>query len=275
MGEIKIFENAEFGKVRVVTNNDEPWLVAYDVAATLGYQNGSRDVNRHVDQEDMSTASVILENGQSRNVTIINESGFYSLVLSSKMPEAKKFRRWVTSEVLPAIRKDGAYVATNGDETEEELMARALVAAKAAIQRKEERIKALAEQNSKQAQLIEQQKPAVNFTNAVSNSDTLILIHDMAKILKQHGYNTGGLRFFETLRRDGYLTLGNAPTQRSMELGIMRVVENTVTTPTNTKIVKTTKITGKGQVYFLNKYCKMSMVEAQNLISWENGMDQD
>lgn len=274
MNEIKIFENAEFGKVRVAELNGNTGLVAADVTKILGYNNGPDAIAKHVDPEDRGIAKCDTLGGL-QNVTVINESGFYSLVLGSKMPEAKKFKRWVTSEVLPAIRKDGAYVATNGDETEEELMARALVAAKAAIQRKEERIKALAEQNSKQAQLIEQQKPAVNFTNAVSNSDTLILIHDMAKILKQHGYNTGGLRFFETLRRDGYLTLGNAPTQRSMELGIMRVVENTVTTPTNTKIVKTTKITGKGQVYFLNKYCKMSMVEAQNLISWENGMDQD
>lgn len=139
-----------------------------------------------------------------------------------------------------------------------------------ALKEERERSRLLAEHNNKQAKLIEEQQPAVNFTKAVSNSDTLILIHDMAKILKQHGYNTGGLRLFEQLRKDGYLTMQNAPTQRSMELGIMRVVENTVTTPVSTKIVKTTKITGKGQVYFLNKYCKMSVTEAQNVINWSN-----
>lgn len=270
MNEIKIFENGTFGNVRVTTNESgEPQFCLADVCRDLDLHTNV--VRQRLEDDICSTYPIVDSLGRSQMATFVNEDGLYDVILDSRKPEARAFRKWLTSEVIPAIRKDGAYVAANGEETEEELMARALMAANAAIKRKEERIKALAEQNSKQAQMLEEQRPAVNFTNAVANADTLILVRDMAKILNQHGYSTGERRFFDVLKRDGYVCRAdNMPTQRSMNMGLMRVVENTITTDKMSRIVKTGKITGKGQVYFLNKYCKMSVVEAQNVIAWGN-----
>lgn len=251
MNNLQIFDSPDFGQIRTIQQNGEPWFVGKDVADILGYQNGSRDVNRHVDEDDRQN----YQNGtfeSNRGLTIINESGLYSLILSSKMPKAKEFKRWVTSEVIPAIRKTGGYIAGSENMTDAELMAKAVLVAQSTIQQRDQRIKEL--ENDVQAA-----KPKVLFADAVSASDSTILIGDLAKILKQNGYNTGQKRLFQWLRENGYLIKRhgadyNSPTQSAMEMGLFAVKESTVICPDgHTKVNKTTKVTGKGQVYFINR----------------------
>lgn len=243
MNELQVFNNAMFGNVRVLLQGDEPWFVAKDVADTLGYQNGSRDVNRHTDEEDR-TKTMLFDGNQNKETILINESGLYSLVLSSKLPNAKQFKRWVTSEVLPSLRKYGTYSMD---------IPRTLPDA----------LKAYAdeiEQHNKTKALVEAQRPKVIFADAVSTSDTDILIGDLAKLLNQNGHNIGQNRLFERLRKEGYLISRkgnsyNTPTQKAMELGFFRIKETAIThADGRTTINKTPKVTGKGQLYFINRY---------------------
>lgn len=243
MNELQVFKNAMFGNVRVLLQGDEPWFVAKDVADTLGYQNGSRDVNRHTDEEDR-TKTMLFDGNQNKETILINESGLYSLVLSSKLPNAKQFKRWVTSEVLPSLRKYGTYSMD---------IPRTLPDA----------LKAYAdeiEQHNKTKALVEAQRPKVIFADAVSTSDTDILIGDLAKLLNQNGHNIGQNRLFERLRKEGYLISRkgnsyNTPTQKAMELGLFRIKETAIThADGRTTINKTPKVTGKGQLYFINRY---------------------
>lgn len=243
MNELQVFNNAMFGNVRVLLQGDEPWFVAKDIADTLGYQNGSRDVNRHTDEEDR-TKTMLFDGNQNKETILINESGLYSLVLSSKLPNAKQFRRWVTSEVLPSLRKYGTYSMD---------IPRTLPDA----------LKAYAdeiEQHNKTKALVEAQRPKVIFADAVSTSDTDILIGDLAKLLNQNGHNIGQNRLFERLRKEGYLISRkgnsyNTPTQKAMELGLFRIKETAIThADGRTTINKTPKVTGKGQLYFINRY---------------------
>lgn len=251
MDNLQIFDSPDFGQIRTIQQNGEPWFVGKDVADILGYQNGSRDINRHVDEDDRQN----YQNGtfeSNRGLTIINESGLYSLILSSKMPKAKEFKRWVTSEVIPAIRKTGGYIAGSENMTDAELMAKAVLVAQSTIQQRDQRIKELESD-------VAAAKPKVLFADAVSASDSTILIGDLAKILKQNGYNTGQKRLFQWLRDNGYLIKRqgadyNSPTQSAMEMGLFAVKESTVICPdSHTKVNKTTKVTGKGQVYFINR----------------------
>lgn len=251
MNELKIFENPAFGKVRVVEQGGEPWFVGKDVVEILGYQNGSRDVNRHVDEDDRQN----YQNGtfeSNRGLTIINESGLYSLILSSKMPNAKKFKHWVTAEVLPAIRKTGGYIAGSEKMSDAELMAKAVLVAQATIKERDARIKELESDTQRM-------KPKEIFADAVSASDQTILIGDLAKLIKQNGHDIGQKRMFEWLRNNGYLIKRqgadyNSPTQRAMELGLFRIKETAVThSDGHVTVSKTVKVTGKGQAYFVNK----------------------
>lgn len=251
MNNLQIFNSPEFGQVRTIQQNGEPWFIGKDVAEILGYSNTPKAIRDHVDDEDKLTERIVLS-GQNREMTIINESGLYSLILSSKMPKAKEFKRWVTSEVIPAIRKTGGYIAGSENMTDAELMAKAVLVAQSTIQQRDQRIKEL--ENDVQAA-----KPKVLFADAVSASDSTILIGDLAKILKQNGYNTGQKRLFQWLRENGYLIKRrgadyNSPTQSAMEMGLFAVKESTVICPDgHTKVNKTTKVTGKGQVYFINR----------------------
>ena len=253
MNNLQIFNSPEFGQVRIVQQNGEPWFIGKDVVEILGYQNGSRDINRHVDEDDRQN----YQNGtfeSNRGLTIINESGLYSLILSSKMPKAKEFKRWVTSEVIPAIRKTGGYIAGSENMTDAEIMAKAVLVAQSTIRQRDQRIKELESD-------VAAAKPKVLFADAVSASDSTILIGDLAKILKQNGHNTGQNRLFQWMRENGYLVRRqgadyNSPTQRAMEMGLFAVKENTVVCPDgHIKVNKTTKVTGKGQQYFINKFC--------------------
>ena len=250
MNEIKIFENPEFGKVRTVQVNGEAWLVGKDVAEALGYSNPQKALRDHVDNEDRTVNESFTVNGTAP--ILINESGIYSLVLSSKLPTAKKFKRWVTSEVLPSIRKHGAYM---NDETLEKALTSPDFLIKLATELKEEK-----EHRRQLEEKIDSDKPKVIFADAVSASKSTILIGDLAKLIKQNGVDMGQKRLFEWLRENGYLIKRqgsdrNMPTQRSMELGLFEVKETAVThSDGHTTVSKTPKVTGKGQEYFVNKF---------------------
>lgn len=244
MNDLKIFKNAEFGEIRTIEVDNEPWFVGKDVADTLGYQNGSRDINRHVDEEDRHKV-MLFDGNQDKETIVINESGLYSLILSSKLPKAKAFKRWVTAEVLPTIRKHGMYAT-------EELLSNPdiAIAAFKALKEEREARKALEVENK-------EMQPLALFAKSVSASDTSILIGDLAKLLKQNGYTTGQKRLFDELRQRGFLMKSgsskNLPTQRAMELGLFEVKESTINNPDGSvRVTKTTKVTGKGQVYFVN-----------------------
>lgn len=239
----------EGNQVRTLEIENEPWFVGKDVAEILGYSDTNQAIRKRVDDEDKLTRRFD-GSGQKRNMTIINESGLYSLILSSKMPNAKKFKHWVTSEVLPAIRKHGAYMTDRKayDITHDQSgTALADLLQQAADQLKSKDIQ------------IEEMKPKALFADAVATSRNDILIGQLAKILKQNGYNTGQNRLFKWLRDHHYLCgkgiRYNQPTQKAMELGLFKVKERTVNNPDgSSQITVTTKVTGKGQQYFINRF---------------------
>ena len=247
MNEIKVFNNAEFGKIRTLNRDGEPWFVGKDVATALGYKDSVNALKSHVSEEDKGGWRIATQYGE-REAVIINESGLYSLILSSKLDSAKRFKRWVTAEVLPSIRKSGGYIAGQDEMSDTELLAKALLVAQRQIEQRN-------------AQIAEMQPKAL-FADAVAASRTSILIGELAKILKQNGVDIGQNRLFETLRQQGYLirrngTDYNSPTQRAMELGLFEVKESTVGNPDGSvRVTRTTKVTGKGQQYFINKFLK-------------------
>ena len=252
MNELKIFENPAFGKVRVVEQGGEPWFVGKDVAEILGYSDLNKAVAMHVEDDDKKLNDKTSPSFGQRGTTLINESGLYSLILSSKLPDAKKFKHWVTAEVLPAIRKTGGYIAGSEKMSDAELMAKAVLVAQATIKERDARIKELESDTQRM-------KPKEIFADAVSASDQTILIGDLAKLIKQNGHDIGQKRMFEWLRNNGYLIKRqgadyNSPTQRAMELGLFRIKETAVThSDGHVTVSKTVKVTGKGQAYFVNK----------------------
>ena len=243
MNEVQVFNNQEFGSVRSLVINDEPWFIGKDVAEVLGYEDTNQAIRKNVDNEDKLTR-LIDGSGQKRNMTIINESGLYSLILSSKLPSAKKFKRWVTSEVLPALRKTGQYQVK--ELSGQELMAKALIEAQSVLAAKDKQI--------------EEMKPKALFADAVATSHTSILVGELAKILKQNGIDMGQKRLFAWLRENGYLikrkgTDYNMPTQKAMDLGLFEIKEGSYINGAGANITtKTPKVTGKGQQYFINKF---------------------
>ena len=253
MNNLNIFYNPEFGNIRVLTIKNESYFVGKDVAFLLGYSNARDALRKHVDDEDKDVAKCDTPSGP-QEMTIINESGLYSLILSSKLPTAKRFKRWVTSEVLPAIRKHGAYLT---EQKVEEILTNPDTIIKLATQLKEER-----EARKQAEQMIEAQKPKVIFAEAVSASHSSILIGDLAKILRGNGVNIGQRRLFQWMRDHGYLIKQkgasyNMPTQRAMDMGLFRVKEGTYINGSGANIVtKTTKVTGRGQQFFINKFLK-------------------
>lgn len=257
MSDIKIFDNPEFGKIRTIDRDGEPWMVGVDVAKALGYATPRNAIASHVDEEDKTSALIRGTGSNYKSMAIlINESGLYSLVLYSKLPTAKKFKRWVTSEVLPSIRKTGGYIAGQESMSDSELMAKALLVAKRQI-------------DAKTAQ-IEEMTPKAVFADAVAASKTSILIGELAKILRQNGVeDMGQQRLFEWMRNNGFLirrkaTDRNMPTQRAIEQGLMEVKETTIChSDGHTSISKTPKVTGKGQVYFVNRLAGKQSSEAK------------
>ena len=243
MNELQVFKNQEFGQVRTLTLNDEPWFVGKDVAEALGYAEPRSAVSKKVDDADRGVAEMETPSG-SRNMTIINESGLYALIFGSKLESAQKFKRWVTSEVLPALRKTGQYQVK--ELSGQELMAKALIEAQNVLAAKDKQI--------------EEMKPKALFADAVATSHTSILVGELAKILKQNGIDMGQKRLFAWLREKGYLikrqgTDYNMPTQKAMELGLFEIKEGSYVNGSGVNITtKTPKVTGKGQQYFINKF---------------------
>lgn len=247
MNELQVFNNAMFGNVRIILQDNEPWFVAKDVCECLEINNSRQALSR-LDADEK--ADVILNDGsQNRNMNTVNEYGLYSLVLSSRKPEAKEFKRWITHDVLPTLRRTGSYSLNIPKTLPEALRAYADEV----------------EQHNKTKALVEAQRPKVLFADAVSTSDTDILIGDLAKLLNQNGYAIGQNRLFEQLRNEGFLISRkggsyNMPTQRAMEMGLFRVKETAIThSDGRVSLNKTPKVTGKGQLYFINRYAGMEL----------------
>lgn len=243
MNEVQLF-NFENHEVRSLLLNNEPWFVGKDVAEVLGYAKPLNAIAQHVDKDDSLKQGLTDSLGRQQKTIFVNESGLYSLVLSSKLPSAKKFKRWVTSEVLPALRKTGQYQVK--ELSGQELMAKALIEAQSVLAAKDKQI--------------EEMKPKVVFADAVATSHTSILVGELAKILKQNGIDMGQKRLFAWLREKGYLikrqgTDYNMPTQKAMELGLFEIKEGSYVNGSGVNITtKTPKVTGKGQQYFINKF---------------------
>lgn len=257
MSELKIFKNPDFGQVRVIEKEGEPWFAGKDITAILGYENQNRDIVSHVAEEDriMLTAETQYENGiefdyrnlGQRGGWLINESGLYSLILSSKLPAAKQFKHWITSEVLPSIRKHGGYIAGQEAMSDDDLLAKALLVAQSKISEKDKQI--------------DRMRPKEIFADAVTASKSSILIGELAKLLNQNGVDTGQKRLFAWMRENGYLIKGKnrsdygMPTQRAMDLGLFEIKETTINhSDGRISLSKTVKVTGKGQQYFVNKF---------------------
>ena len=257
MNNLQVFNNTEFGQVRTINKKNEIWFVGKDIALALGYADTDYSIRVHVDSEDKQLFKPEEIQGlkiSNRGMVFINESGLYSLVLSSKLPTAKKFKHWITSEVLPSIRKHGGYLTP--DKIEEVLLNPDTII-RLATELKTEREK-LANAEIQ----IEMDKPKVLFADAVATSKTSILIGELAKLIKQNGYDIGQKRLFNFLRENGYLVKRkgseyNMPTQKSMNLGLFEIKERTINHTDHVETVKTPKVTGKGQIYFLNLFFKI------------------
>ena len=272
---LEIF-NYEGNEIRTTLINNEPWFVGKDVAEILGYKNTKDALISHIDKDDKKiiqrsdfttienyipksalAMNLVSADVPNRGLTIINESGLYSLILSSKLEGAKKFKKWVTSEVLPTIRKHGAYMTND-------TLEKALTSPEFLIQLATN-LKIEKEKNKMLTDKIETDRPKVIFAEALAVSEKSILIGELAKILKQNGINIGANRLFEWLRANNYLMAKgesrNQPSQKSMNLKLMEIKKTTINNSDGSvRVTVTTKITPKGQEYFINKFLKGEIV---------------
>lgn len=253
--EIRKF-NFKGASLRTLTDGaGEPWFVAKDVCDILGMSNPSmavtaldKDEVAQIDPKDYLGS----ENRSNQAVNIVSEPGLYKLIMRSRKPEAKEFQRWVTHEVLPQIRRTGGYIPASDTDSDEDIMARAVLVAQKTIERKNQQLQA------KDAQ-IKVLEPKARFADAVAASDGTCLVGELAKMLRQNGMDIGQNRLFRLLQADGYLGKSgsnrNVPTQRAMDLGLFRIKETTVThADGHTTVSRTPKVTGKGQRYFIDRY---------------------
>lgn len=236
MNELQIFENKQFGKVRTVLINNEPWFVAKDVCDCLEIVNNRQALTR-LDDDEKGVISNDTPGGK-QNLQAVNEYGLYSLILSSRKREAKQFKRWITHDVIPSIRKTGSYTS------------------KFAIPQTLSEALQLAADQAKQ---IEIDKPKVLFAESVQVTTSTILIRELAKLISQNGVKVGEKRLFEWLRGKGYLIkkIGadyNKPTQRAMEMGLFKISEHAITHSNGVQTHTTARVTGKGQLYLINKF---------------------
>jgi len=243
MNEIKIFENEQFGQIRTINQNGEPWFVAADICRVLEISNPSVAIDR-LDEDERAKFNL----GRQGMGYAVNKPGLYTLILGSRKPEAKTFKRWITHEVLPAIEKHGMYATA---ETAEKILNDPDFLNKTLETLKEERAKRVQAEEK-----IVLDAPKVLFADCVAQAETDILIGELAKLLKQNGMEVGQNRLFERLRKEGFIMKNSTmPTQRAMEMGLFRVIERSITQPNGTtRITQTTKVTGKGQQYFVNRY---------------------
>jgi len=244
MSSIQVFNHPQFGDIRTTGTPDNPEFCAMDLCRALGYANGRDAVAKHVEEDDVAKRDTTDSIGRTQLLTYVNESGMYALVLGSKLESAKKFKRWITSEVLPSIRKTGSYSVEQLSRKQLALMV---------VQAEEEKER-LALENKQQADLLEEQKPKVTFADAIIGSNTYIIIRDLAKLIQQNGYEIGEKRLYQWLRENKYLTLDNKPMQRYIEQGLFFIAEGTHSENGVMKAHMTTKVTPKGQQYFINKF---------------------
>lgn len=269
---IKIFSNPEFGQLRTQSDeHGELLFCASDICDSLGYSNARKAIADHVDKGDVTKRDTPTTSGV-QSMTFVNESGLYALIFGSKLESAKSFKRWVTGEVLPSIRRDGGYIGSRDGESAEEIMAKAVLLAQKTIERRNERIAELERECSQRKELaeeqghllkmrekeIEEQRPKVAFCDAIVSSKSSCLIGELAKILTQNGYKIGQNRLFEWMREHEYLGKAgeryNIPNQQWMEMGLFEV-KKTVHDQNGVLVTKSTpKVTGKGQKYFINKF---------------------
>lgn len=248
MNELQIFENAEFGQIRTVTIDNELWFVASDICKALELSNTTMVIDR-LDDDEKSKLNLGLSGGTTN---CVNEYGLYNLVLASRKQSAKAFKRWITHDVIPSIRKNGGYILGQETLSDEELLSKALMVAQNKIAERDRII-------SEKQERIEQMRPKEIFADAVSASRTSILIGDLAKLICQNGFQIGQKRLFEWMRNNGYLikfgASRNMPVQRYVEQGLFEIKESNVqNSDGSVRITRTTKVTGKGQVYFVNKF---------------------
>lgn len=247
--DLKTFTNDQFGSLRTVTISNQPWFVAADVCRALEISN-PHDAIKRLDEDEKSGVDLTDPHGRVQNTNVVSEPGLYSLVLGSRKPEARQFKRWITHDVIPAIRSHGGYLTP---ELTEQVLSDPDTIIRLATDLKRERSARVAAE-----QRIAQDAPKVLFADAVSSSNDDIPISELAKFLKQNGVDTGRNRLFDTLRADGYIQkFSTEPTQKAMELGLFRIVERTHLDPDgSSRLCRTTKVTGKGQTYFIQRYIK-------------------
>lgn len=249
MNELQIFSSEEFGQVRTVEINGKPYFVANDVAKALGYVETAKAIRTHckgVSEMDIPSK------GGIQCMKIIPEGDIYRLIVRSKLPSAEKFEKWVFDEVIPSIRTNGGYIAGQETLSDEDLMAKAILVAQKKIKERDQIIE-------QQKQKIEADRPKTIFADAVSASHTSILIGDLAKLICQNGYQIGQKRLFQWMRDNGYLMVSgssrNMPKQKYVEQGLFEIKESNVQNPDGSvRITRTTKVSGKGQLYFVNKF---------------------
>lgn len=283
---IKIFENAQFGQIRTsVAESGEPLFCLADLCRAIGVTN-HRNVAKRIDQGDVRRMDTPTQNQYgalvTQQITFVTEPGMYEVLLRSDSDKAKPFRKWVCGEVLPSIRKSGGYMTAKPDETPEQIMARALMVAKDTIDRQQAALAktesknhllrcqndALTSMNEGQQRHIRQLLPAATFAHAVETSEHSILVGELARIIKQNGVEIGQNRLFAWLRDKGFLCkkgeLYNQPTQKALDMGLFEIKKTVITKPNGDSLVTTTtKVTGKGQIYFVNKFLYDAINQAE------------
>lgn len=248
---IQIFKKEDFGGIRTIEENGKVLFCGSDIARALGYADIAKAIKLHCKEDGWAFYPVTDSLGREQQAKFINEGNVYRLITHSKLPAAQKFESWVFDEILPSIRKHGAYMT---DDTLEKALSSPDFLIQLATKLKEEQAK-----RAELEEQIEKDKPKVLFAQAVETAHTSILIGDLAKILKQNGVDVGQKRLFERLRAEGFLMKNgssyNLPTQRAMEMKLFEVKESTVNNPDGSiRVNKTTKVTGKGQTYFVNRF---------------------
>lgn len=257
MSEIQVFTNSDFGSIRTIEIDGEPWFVGKDIAESLGYTDAAKAVRVHVDSEDKGVDNLATPGGQQK-IIIINESGLYSLILSSKKPVAKQFKRWIVSDVLPSIRKTGSYSVQSIEQGNEKLLANAVLISQRLVEEDKKKISLLESDNARM-------KPKEEYYDAVASTDATISMSRMAVVLAQNGYPLGRNELLEWMGNHKFIIRSNnknnkshnCPTSKSMKMNLFKV-KQVIIKGNNCDVIRhTLRVTGKGQVYFVNHFKKI------------------